>query len=57
MGVSGASLGISGGEDGVDQDECTDDFSPQACAFRVAEGELVRTAAVLVVVGFLERFH
>lgn len=57
MGVSGISLGIGGGEDGVNQDKGTDDFSSQAGAFGVAMGELVRTAAVLVVVRLLEGFY
>ncbi|KAF7823405.1 putative aquaporin [Senna tora] len=54
VGVSGASLGIGGGEDGVDKDEGTDDFGTQSSAFVVAVLHEVGPTAVLVVVGLLE---
>ena len=56
MGVSGAPLGVSSREDGVDKDESSDDLSAQAGALAVAKGELVDAAAVAVVVSRLEGF-
>lgn len=55
MGVSGASLRISGREDGVNKNESPDDLSRQSGAFTVPGGERVGPAAVPVVVRLLER--
>lgn len=49
MGISGIPFGISGGEDGVKEDEGADDLDGQAGAFAVAVGESVGAAAVAVV--------
>lgn len=54
MGVTGASLGVGGGEDGVDQDESSDDLSAESGAFVVAVGEFVGSSAVPHVVAFVE---
>ncbi len=42
MRISGISLGIGSGEDGVDENEGTDDLSTEAAAFGVARGDEVR---------------
>ena len=54
MGVSGAPLGIGGREDGVDEDEGSDDLCSQTGTLVVAGGEHVGATPVAVVVGALE---
>lgn len=54
MGVSGASLGISGREDSVNQDKGTDDLGGQSNAGAVPVGQLVGPTSVPCVVRFLE---
>lgn len=54
MGVSGAPLGISGGEDGVDENEGTDDLRTQSSTFVVATVDEVGPTTVPVVVCLLE---
>lgn len=57
MRVAGASLGISGGEDSVDKDKGADDLSAESDSFVVAVVEEVGSAAVAVVVRFLESLN
>lgn len=57
MGVSGAALGVSGGEHGVDEDEGTDDLGAEAVTLGVAVGDDVGASAMAVVDGFLEALH
>ena len=54
MRISGVSLGIGGGEDGVDEDEGADDLSTKAGALGVAMGNDVSTTALNLVDGGLE---
>ncbi|KAG6477705.1 hypothetical protein ZIOFF_061135 [Zingiber officinale] len=49
VGVAGAALGVGGREDGVDEDEGTDDLGAESRASRVAGVNLVRPAAQRVV--------
>lgn len=46
MRVSGAALGISGGEDGVDEDEGADDLSAETVALGVTAVDVVGATAV-----------
>lgn len=57
MGVAGASLGVSGGENGVDEHECADDLSAKSSAFAVAGIDRVGTAAEGVVGVLHESLH
>ncbi|KAJ0908626.1 hypothetical protein HanRHA438_Chr07g0312501 [Helianthus annuus] len=57
MGISCISLGISGREDGVNEDKCANDFSTQTSAFAVAICELIGTTAISIVVSLLESFN
>ena len=57
MGISGASFGIGGGEDGVDKNKGTDDFSSQASAFVVPITEHVGAAIIPHVVRRLESLN
>lgn len=57
MGVSGISLGISGREDGVDQDEGANDLSTKAIALGVATGNYIGAATVAHVQTLLEALH
>lgn len=57
MRVSGASLGIGGGEDSVDKNEGSDDLRTQSGAYVVAVCEGVGAAAEPVVERFLESLH
>src|SRR5574337_119574 len=57
MRISGISLGIGSGEDGVDENEGTDDLSTEAAAFGVARGDEVRTTELLHVGRPLEALH
>ena len=57
MGVSGISLGISGCEDCVDQNEGTDDLGCQSNPDGVAVSHHVCSATVPVVEGLLESLH
>lgn len=54
MGVSSVSLGISGGEDSVDEDEGTNNLSTQSRTFVVTTLYEVGPSSVPVVVRFLE---
>lgn len=54
MGITGVSLRISGGEDGVDENEGADDLSAESSAFVVAGLDEVGATAVPVVVCLLE---
>lgn len=54
MRISGISLSIGGGEDGVDENEGTDDLSTQTAALGVARGHEVGTTQLLHVGGPLE---
>ena len=56
MGISSVSLGISGGEDSVNKNKCTDDFSSQTSAFVVTVGEHISAAVIPNIVGGLEGF-
>lgn len=55
--ISGISLGIGGGEDGVDENEGTDNLSTETAALGVARGDEVRTTELLHVGGALEALH
>ena len=55
--ISGVSLGVGGGEDGVDQNEGADDLGAEAAAFGVASGDEVSAAELLLVDGFLKTLH
>lgn len=54
MGISSIPLGISGGEDGVDKHEGTNDLGAQPSAFAVASGEGVCAATILVEMGLIK---
>ena len=54
MRVSGIALGIGGGEDGVDENEGTNDLGPQAVALGVAVRHRVGAAAQPLVTRVLE---
>ena len=56
MRVTSASLGVGGGEDGVDKDEGADDLSAEAGSFGVARSDGVGSAAEGLVGGRLEAF-
>lgn len=57
VGIPGVPLGVSGREHGVDENEGADDLHTETGALAVATGELVGTAAVLLIVGPLEGLH
>ena len=57
MGVPGIPLGISGREDGVDQDEGANDLSTKAWSLGVAGGDNVGTTTVAHVKSLLEALH
>lgn len=57
MRVSGAPLGVSGGEDGVDQDESADYLRPQPYSGAVSGREAVCAAAIFLVVWALQGLH
>lgn len=54
MGVSGVSLRISGGKDGVDKHKGTDDLGTQSGALGVSGSHYVGAATVPLVVSRLE---
>lgn len=56
MRVTSTPLGVSGGEDGVDQDECTDDLGGHTGTDAITGGETVGAATVAGVVRGLEGF-
>lgn len=56
MGVSGISLGIGSGEDGVDEHESADNLSTEAVALGVAVGDDVGAPALGLVEVRLEAF-
>ncbi|KAL4576584.1 hypothetical protein LXL04_012680 [Taraxacum kok-saghyz] len=47
MGIACISLGVSGGEDGVYKNKCSDDFGTQSCSFTISIGELVGATAII----------
>jgi len=57
MGISGFSLGIGGGEDGVDKNKGANNLSAQASAFTVPIREQVHATLVPVVVTLLKRLY
>jgi len=57
MRVPSVSLRIGGGENCVDKNKGTDDFSTQGSAFVVAIAHSVGSSTVPVVEGFLERLR
>lgn len=57
MGVPGIPLGISGREDGVDQDEGANDLSAKAITLGVAGGDNIGTTTVAHVKPLLEALH
>lgn len=57
MGVSSIPLGISGGEDSVDKNKSTDDFSTQSSALVVPCLQLVGSASIAIVIRLLEGLH
>jgi len=57
MGISGFSLGIGGGEDGVDKNKGANNLCAQASAFTVPIREQVHATVVPVVVALLERLY
>ena len=57
MGVPGIPLGISGREDGVDQNEGANDLSTKAIALGVATGNYIGTTTVAHVEPLLEALH
>ena len=59
MGVSGATLGVSGGEDGVDKDKGANNFSTKTTALGVAMGYTVGATTVQLeeMVLVLKSFH
>lgn len=57
MGVSGATLGVSGRENGVDKDEGANDLSAKAVTFGVTSGYEVSSSVVSLVDVLLEALH
>lgn len=57
MGIPGIPLGISGREDGVDQDEGANDLSTKAITLGVATGNYIRTTTIAHVQSLLEALH
>lgn len=57
MRVSGISLGIGSGENGVDKNKRTNDLGAKTAALGVARGDEVSAAELLHVGGALESLH
>ena len=57
VGVAGASLGIGGGEDGVDKHKSPDDFGTEAISLGVAVGDNVGATTVFLIERWLEGLH
>ena len=57
VGIAGAALGISGGEDSVDKHEGTHNLGTKAVSRGISDSNGVSTAAVRLVLSLLEGLH